>query len=852
MSRARETDICRIRKSGFGKRYEATKKPSYEEVQMNTFSGKGKVGFLAVFAVLLMPLLGIGTASAYEVGDKVMVVVPDLQEFPDGDAEHQFTCRAITEHAVWLVQDTSAVNNIGGYPDTAFTPKIVWGSDNELNVVDPADFADMTAEFESNVWGTVTGTCGVPEDINDDGKVMIILASIPSKFDSGGGSNTARNSMYYVNSDYNEVEGVEMELFYINIHSFSNSPTTWETAASMRMWNTANGLGHLAMCLADPMEDLWLIKGIGELMQYDCFGFTETAVGKQGLYKALDEFAKTPYIELTNAVAGTGKFDYAASRGQGFLFFMYMVQRLGTDVVTAVAQDTDHTGMESIAYAIDPNHNAETAVNDLVVPVYLDWLVCNLHNNYRSDFQGGIYMYDFLEGSSYEDWAHTKFSVAIAMSFNTYPIPGSVTPATAGKMMNGPIWAMQYVQFSDYDTNWTTYFNGQYTDGRGARNAINSRWEGKIIYCDDATGTFSAVEDLTLDDLYNGTFTLNDENTYLVLTNNNPGGASEMRWYISQDTTTPTTETAIHQNSVMSQYLTVYTALVNNETEELEGYDWVGPIFQASLGDSTTSIKMTSFYESIWTGVFTAWGSGTYQLSFSGYDSTGLMVQGLRNIAVGFADTDIFLELDYAGLFVPRGGAPTGAMVTLAETDAIGLAVESSLPIGTARGRMAGIIAGPVAIPDVNGTISFVSATNEASVYRYTDNGWVKLDSWMQNGRISASVDQDGIYALGEGIGVFAPELPAQLVLGATAPNPFSAQTAISFGLPTAGRVSVNVFDMTGRLVNTLANEEMAAANHTLVWDGTDFNGSTVGAGVYFCRLEAAGQVLTQKMLKVQ
>jgi len=152
----------------------------------------------------------------------------------------------------------------------------------------------------------------------------------------------------------------------------------------------------------------------------------------------------------------------------------------------------------------------------------------------------------------------------------------------------------------------------------------------------------------------------------------------------------------------------------------------------------------------------------------------------------------------------------------------------------------------------VNGTLSFTSATNEASVYRYTDQGWVKLDSWMQDGKISAAVDQGGIYALGEGIGVFAPEIPAQLVLGANAPNPFSAQTAISFGLPVNGNVRVNVFDMSGRLVSTLANEEMAAANHTLVWDGTDMNGNTVGAGVYFCRLEAAGQVLTQKMLKVQ
>ena len=831
-------------------RYEATKKPSYEEVQMNTFSGKVKVGFLAVLTVLLMPLLGIGTASAYEVGDTVELIVPDLQQFPEAAPDVQlFTCRAITEHAVWLVQNESAVNNIGGF-DTTFTPKVVWGTDEDLNMVHPDDFAALTAEFESNVWGTVTGVCGVPEDLNSDGKVMVLFASIPTKFDAGGGSNTSRNVVYYVDPEYDEIEGVETDLFFINIHAYSTSSR--ETSADMRQWNTANGLAYLAMSLAEPMEEQWLLRGVAEYMQHECFGFTETVAGSHGLYKALDEFAKSPYIELTSTTAGTGKFDYAASRGQGFLFFMYLAQRLGDDIIAEIAQDTDHTCMESVAYAIDPAYDEATAVNDLVVPIYFDWLICNLNNDYRSDFQNGIYMYDFLEGTSYEDFTHSKFSAAFAMSFDEYPIAGEVTQESKGKMMNGPIWAMQYVRFEDYDTNWETYFNGQYTDGRGARNAINMRWEGKIVYCDAESGTFSAVEDLTLDDLYNGTFTLSDQNTYLVLTNNNPAGASEGRWYISQNTDLPATETALHQNGIMSQYITVYTALFDSAADELEGYDWVGPIFEATLGDSTANIKMTSFFGTIWTGVFNAWDSGNYQLSFAGYDSTGLYVQGLRNVAVGFADTDIMLELDYAGLFVPRGGAPTGAMVTLAETDALGMSIESSSPIGTARGRMTGVIAGPVAIPDVNGTISFVSATNEASVYRYTEQGWSLIDSWMQGGKIYASVDQGGIYALGEGIGVFAPEIPAQLVLGANAPNPFSAQTAISFGLPVDGSVRVNVFDMSGRLVNTLVNGEMAAANHTLVWDGTDVNGNTVGAGVYFCRLEAAGQVLTQKMLKVQ
>ncbi|MCK5036563.1 MAG: T9SS type A sorting domain-containing protein [Candidatus Sabulitectum sp.] len=823
---------------------------------MNTFSGKGRVGLLAVFAVLLMPLLGIGTASAIEVNDQVTVLVPDLQQFTQGPAEQMFTCRAITDHAIWLVQNTSGVNNKGGYPDTTFTPKVVWGPDLSDNMVTSDDFDALTASFESDVWGTVTADYGVPADINNDGKVVVILASIPTKFDAGGGTNSARNNMYYVDATFNEIEGVAMEVFYVNIHPWSTAPAAMPGAVEMRMFNLANGLATLSLQSVQADEEPWLIRGLAQVMQYRVFGFTQTTAGNHGIYEIMKQFKKTPYIELTSITAGKGTTDYAYGRGQKFLWLMYLAQREGDSIITTVAQDAENSGMLSIALAINPSADVETAVNDIVVPIYMDWLVCNLHNDFRSDFGGGIYMYDFLEGTTQEDWSHVSptNSAAFTGSFNSFPMEGWISVAEYA--LNGPAWASQYCRFWNYDQDWVTHLNGQYTDGRGANGAVNSRWEGLVVTCNDDTlvQDFISIEPLVFDELYNTSFTLTGPNTYLIITNNNPGGAAGMRYFISNDETVPETETAFHQNSLISQYITVYTALVDTDSDELEGYDWVGPIFKAEhlQTDSVLNMKMVSFYGDVWTGIFTAWASGNYEISFTGYDSTGHAVEALREVAVGFADTDLTLEIFNARLDVQKGGAPSGSMITLAETGTLGLAIESSASIQNVRGRMTGIIAGPVSIPAVTGTLSFASTTNAASVYRYTNEGWVMLDSWLQGGWISATVEAGGIYALGEGIGVFAPEIPAQLVLGANAPNPFSAQTAISFGLPVSGNVRVNVFDMTGRLVTTIANEDMAAANHTIVWDGTDSNGLTVGAGVYFCRLETAGQVLTQKMLKVQ
>lgn len=849
-----------IQRFGAENRYEVTKKPSYEEVQMNTLLRKGRVGLLAVFAVLLMPLLGVGSASAIEVNDNVNVLVPDLREFADPPAEMSFTCRAITDHAIWLVQDSSYVDDKGTFDDTLFVPKVVWGSSDTLNLVDPTFFTELTASFESNVWGEVTTDCGVPEDLNGDGKVVVILAAIPTMYTPTPGSTAPQNIMYHTDPAFNEIEGEEMEVFYLNIHPYTRTvqgEPEMPIAEEVREWNLANGLASLSMNMSQPDEESWLVRGIAEVMQYRCFGFTQSfpyGSKSHGIYEMLTLFKIASYIELTNATGGSKKFDYGSSRGQSFLWFMYLAQRVGDDIIPTIAQDAVNSGMLSIALAISPAADEETVVQDYVAPLYSDWLVCNLHNNFRSDYEGGIYMYDFLEGTTMEGWGHAApgGSASFTNTFTSYPIEGWI--AVPKKPMKATVWAAQYCKFINYDQDWSTYLNGQYSDGTGANGAINSRWEGLVIICDDAAGEFISVTPLDFNALYNTSFTLTDANTYIILTNNNPGGANGMRYYISNDEVPPEAEAALHQNSIMSQYITVYTTLVDTDTYELEGYDWIGPIFEATHvgSDSTLNIKMTGFYSALYTGIFSAWASGSYLLEFSGYDSTGHFVETTRELSVGYADTDLYLEIAEISLEVPKGGAPNGSMITLAETGTLGFAIESGTSIENVRDRMTGILVGPVSIPNVTGTLSFNSSTNAASVYRYTNEGWIKLDSWMQSGMISATVEEGGIYALGEGAGAFSPEIPAQLVLGGNAPNPFISQTAISFGLPVSGNVRVNVFDMTGRLVTTIANEEMAAANHTIIWDGTDSTGSPVGAGVYFCRLETAGQVLTQKMLKVQ
>ena len=73
--------------------------------------------------------------------------------------------------------------------------------------------------------------------------------------------------------------------------------------------------------------------------------------------------------------------------------------------------------------------------------------------------------------------------------------------------------------------------------------------------------------------------------------------------------------------------------------------------------------------------------------------------------------------------------------------------------------------------------------------------------------------------------------------------------TTIRFFGPRGHRVLVVVYDVQGRLVQTLADDTFPAGFRSFTWSGFNDSGNPVGSGVYFYRLEAAGETFTRKML---
>ena len=90
-------------------------------------------------------------------------------------------------------------------------------------------------------------------------------------------------------------------------------------------------------------------------------------------------------------------------------------------------------------------------------------------------------------------------------------------------------------------------------------------------------------------------------------------------------------------------------------------------------------------------------------------------------------------------------------------------------------------------------------------------------------------------------------EVPSGYLLAPNYPNPFNPTTVISYQLPATSNVDLTVFDVLGREVRTLVNEEKPAGYYTVRFDGTG-----LASGAYFYRLRAGNFVQTRKLTMVR
>jgi hypothetical protein len=116
----------------------------------------------------------------------------------------------------------------------------------------------------------------------------------------------------------------------------------------------------------------------------------------------------------------------------------------------------------------------------------------------------------------------------------------------------------------------------------------------------------------------------------------------------------------------------------------------------------------------------------------------------------------------------------------------------------------------------------------------------------------------------GESVGIEGEELekvPFTYTLSQNFPNPFNPSTTITFDIPESEKdaaegdrilAALSIFDVRGRLVRVLLDEELTPGRYRVTWDGKNENGSEVSSGIYFYRITAGSFSSTRKMALIK
>jgi len=143
-------------------------------------------------------------------------------------------------------------------------------------------------------------------------------------------------------------------------------------------------------------------------------------------------------------------------------------------------------------------------------------------------------------------------------------------------------------------------------------------------------------------------------------------------------------------------------------------------------------------------------------------------------------------------------------------------------------------------------SIAFIEGhgtSNSPKEYSYSDKDLFSGGSKFQY-RLK-QVDNDGSFEYSDVVEVEIA--PSQFELAQNYPNPFNPSTTIRFSLPKETQLKINIYNMLGELVETLAEGNYETGYHKVT-----FNASTLPSGVYIYRIESSDFVQTKKMLMIK
>jgi serine protease len=248
-------------------------------------------------------------------------------------------------------------------------------------------------------------------------------------------------------------------------------------------------------------------------------------------------------------------------------------------------------------------------------------------------------------------------------------------------------------------------------------------------------------------------------------------------------------------------------------------------ILQYNLKNNTRN-ALTNLYA----GLFLDWDVGNYEADISSYDAS-------RSLGYCYdSGLGTLTRREYLGV-VALGGAAGFRSLVRDSTDLTRPSKWDWISGGFKRTQ-----AGPT---DIHQVISSGPYTLGSGVTKVIAFALVAGDSSLANIRLNADAAKARWQTIAKTVGIGDNAAsPARYQLAQNYPNPFNPSTTLQFQVPQKSFVSLKVFDLLGRELATLVNEERQAGIYSVSWDA-----SRLPSGVYFYRLRAGDFVETKKMV---
>ncbi len=281
---------------------------------------------------------------------------------------------------------------------------------------------------------------------------------------------------------------------------------------------------------------------------------------------------------------------------------------------------------------------------------------------------------------------------------------------------------------------------------------------------------------------------------------------------------------------------------------EITGIDYLNSAYgyytfglgSCNIGESVWCAGLTSEYDSGY--VFRSYDAGLTWESFAIPDT--IIQQYGRSIA--FVDDDRGMITDrYGAVIMSEDGGETwyqgtqpdtasafwaNGVVNVPGTDVIFAMSDNGVFYTSDLGATWKKMATP-AVTDSDYYIGAVFLSKDFG-YFFTDNGLIlRFEGMVASGITGSEMKVLDQYKLHQNF-----------------PNPFNPTTSITFQIPQTNQVKLVIYDIVGREVVSLVDNQLQPGSHSVIWSGQDKNGYEVSTGVYIYQLKADGVTKTKKM----